>query len=328
MTQEARTTGQDTSSTNEAGEAPQAASVPGPEALASMPPAPGMNEAADGTRGIGSGGGAETGTTPSGPARVTDPAQQAPFDALSSVVLDAADVASQAARAAADAAQTFRTTEAALSALSHGVDRKYRLTMAIVGAVLVCALGLFLAMGIRISSRVAQLDATVLAVGKRAVELEVSVQSLERFTGVLNEMSERQQALAEAQSALERRIETVLQQSTAALERVPEQAARQISASSDGLVKQVQGLDTRLQAQLGAARTQARAVESIGQEVKQLNQRLDELGALRREVQTFVDAQRAREQEQLRRAAPPQRESAVQYPRSRPQKPTSEPAER
>jgi hypothetical protein len=97
------------------------------------------------------------------------------FVTLSSAVLDAADVASQAAKAANEAGQKFNHSSARLSKLSQGMGKTSTVVLVSTATLMLISIGFFAAMGIRLISKVNQLDATVMTVGKRAVEDRKSV---------------------------------------------------------------------------------------------------------------------------------------------------------
>lgn len=232
--------------------------------------------------------------------------QRADFDDLASAVLDAADVASQAAKAATDAGEDFRSTLAAMMGLRARLARESVLIMGVAGGLMVVALVVFVTLSVRMSSRIEQLDATTRAVGKRAVALDAGLVRLDGLAELPDRISEielRQGALLKSQVEIQARLERALQQSASAADQLPQQSARQ-QALSEGLLKQVQAIEGRLQAQTAA-------LQSLNRDLKAVQGSAGELAALRRELQSVAAAARERPPEPVRRTAPAAGAAAV-----------------
>ena len=101
------------------------------------------------------------------------------YQALAQTVLDSADIASKSAESALAVSGQLRKATIELTALTDVGHKKARLLLAIgAGAMVVCTL-FFLIMGVRLVGRINQLDAMVEAVGKRVIELNVAMESIE-----------------------------------------------------------------------------------------------------------------------------------------------------
>jgi len=232
--------------------------------------------------------------------------QRADFDDLASAVLDAADVASQAAKAATDVGEDFRSTLAAMMGLRARLARESVLIMGIAGGLMVVALVVFVTLSVRMSSRIEQLDATTRAVGKRVVALDAGLVRLDGLAELPDRISEielRQGALLKSQVEIQARLERALQQSASAADQLPQQSARQ-QALTEGLLKQVQAIEGRLQAQTAA-------LQSLNRDLKTVQGSAGELAALRRELQSVAAAARERPPEPARRPAPAAGAAAV-----------------
>ncbi len=240
------------------------------------------------------------------------------FVTLSSTVLDAADVASQAAKAANEAGQKFNHSSARLTKLSQGMGKTSTIVLASTAVLMVISIGFFAAMGVRLISKVNQLDATVMTVGKRAVELNTSLESLGLMSEKIAELTVQQEQLAKSQTELEQRIAATLASSTESVQKVPEALAKQMAASTSGVTKQVEGLGAQL-------KTQAGAVQALSKDVKALQSTVGDVNVLKRDVQALVTLQRERYLEQLQKQAAAAQEAKrpppVQFPRPAP--PTS-----
>ena len=249
--------------------------------------------------------------TPRPSAAVDERAYQQ-YQVLAETVLDSADVATRAAEAAANvggelkqATQDFRTASAAHQ------KRAQIVVYAAGGFMVLCAL-IFLVMGVRMISRINQLDTTMLAVGKRVVDLNAGLESLEDVNKAIQELNNKQAELTKAQTQIEGRIDASLKQSESLVKQVPGETAKQVANASDNLLKQVQGLNGKLQ-------TQATAVQTLSNEVKAMKGAVGNVDGLKRDVEALVTLQRERYLEALQKNnSAATRERALQYPRVNP----------
>ena len=231
------------------------------------------------------------------------------YQSLAQVVLDSADLATQSAEAAANASSQLRQTTADFKDLTESGHKKARLLLAITGGVLIISLIFFLIMGVRLVSRINQLDAMLMAVGKRVVELNSGMESLEGVNQSVKELTSQQLALTKSQGQIEGRIDASLKQSESLVQKVPSETAKQVAVSSDSVIRQVQGINAKLQ-------TQANAVQAMGNEVKSLKTAVGNVDGLKRDVEALVTLQKERYLETVQKnTATTSRERAVQFPR-------------
>ena len=256
--------------------------------------------------------------TPAAPVHVglsVDERAYQQYQSLAQTVLDSADIASKSAEAALAVSGQLRKATGDFKELTEVGHKKARLLLAIAGGVMVVCTLFFLIMGVRMVSRINQLDAMVEAVGKRVVELNAAMESLEGVHKSVQELAAKQAELTKAQGQIEGRIDASLKQSESLVQKVPSETAKQVAASSDSLMRQVQGIHSRLQ-------TQANAVQSLGSEVKSLKSAVGNVDNLKRDVESLVTLQKERYLEALQKNnAAAAKERAVQYPRVAPAKP-------
>lgn len=249
--------------------------------------------------------------TPRPSAAVDERAYQQ-YQVLAETVLDSADVATRAAETAAkvggelkQATEDFRTASATHQKLSQII------IYASGGFMVLCAL-IFVVMGVRMVSRINQLDTMMLAVGKRVVDLSAGLESLEDVNKAVKELNTKQVELTKAQAQIEARIDASLKQSESLVKLVPGETAKRVANASDNLLQQVQGLNGKLQ-------SQATAVQTLSNEVKAMKGAVGNVDGLKRDVEALVTLQRERYLEALQRNnAMAARERALQYPRVSP----------
>jgi len=165
---------------------------------------------------------------------------------------------------------------------------------------------------VRMVSRINKLDVMMEAVGKRVVDLNSGMESLEGINRSVQDLSAKQAELTKAQGQIEARIDSQLKQSESLVQKVPTETAKQVAATSDTLKREVQGLNSRLQ-------SQATAVQNLGNEVKALKGSVGNVDGLKRDVEALVTLQRERYLEALQKNnAASAKERALQYPRVQP----------
>ena len=234
------------------------------------------------------------------------------YQALAKAVLESAEIASRSAEAAMAVSRELKQATGNFRDLSDAGYKKGRLLLAIGGGVMIVCLIFFLIMGVRMVSRINKLDVMMEAVGKRVVDLNSGMESLEGINRSVQDLSAKQAELTKAQGQIEARIDSQLKQSESLVQKVPTETAKQVAATSDTLKREVQSLSGRLQ-------SQANAVQSLGNEVKALKGSVGNVDGLKRDVEALVTLQRERYLEALQKNnAASAKERALQYPRVQP----------
>lgn len=236
------------------------------------------------------------------------------YQSLAQVVLDSADIASKSAEAAAAASSNMHRATSEFKTLTEVGHKKALILLGGTGALMLFCLIFFLVMGVRMNSRINQLDTMMLAVGKRVVDLNTGLESLDVINRSIESLTAQQVEQAKTQGQIETRINDALKKSETIAQTVPGETAKQVAATSDNLLKQVQGINSRLQSQAGA-------VQSLGNEVKALKGAVGNVDKLNRDVEALVVLQKERYLETLQKnSANTNRERAVQFPRANPPK--------
>ena len=234
------------------------------------------------------------------------------LDALSSVVLDSADVAARSATVATGLAAELRAATKVVDAALVKASLHSKIVLGVTGSLLLVAMGVFFAMAASLQSRINQADDMLLAVGKRVVELNAGIEGINAMNRTLATFGDSTDALMAAQATLEERVKTALGESNALVSKLPQEAAKSIEAGSQALVKQVGALDGQLKSQAGA-------LQSLGKEVKALKGAVGEVEPLKRDVQALITLQKQRYLEALQQQnSTSRRDQALTYPRPAP----------
>jgi polyhydroxyalkanoate synthesis regulator phasin len=238
------------------------------------------------------------------------------------VVMDSAELATRAASLAANAGLDLRNATKELlqggQAMLQGNKKQGKMSMilvAVAGSLMLLAGILFVFMSLRLQGRIAQLDEMVLAVGKRVVEMDASLELVGGAQEAIKNVLTKQTEMAAAQAKIDARLEEVIKNAQG----VPEQTAKQVEARIQALSKQVAGLDARFAAQSAATN------RMVGQ-VQSMQGALGDASAMKRDLEAMARQQRERQSSEAGRAAQEAaaaraRENMVQYPRKSSDKP-------
>ncbi len=222
------------------------------------------------------------------------------MDHVARVALDAADLANRGAQAAASASSDLREAQEALVRM-QGTSRKQSLiALGITCTVMLVCMAFFLIVGVRINSRINQLDHTLEAVVKRVVEMNTGVESMEAIRTSVTALATEVEKLAQTSAAVSTRLEETVKQTESLTTQIPSKTAQQVASSAQNMTRQVEAMGSRLQ-------SQAAAVQALSREVQTLRASVGNVDRLNRDVQALITLQRERYLEALQKApaAPP-----------------------
>ena len=200
------------------------------------------------------------------------------------LALDSAELATRSANLATHAGEHMRSVIVKLEDAQKKQRKHTLIIFGVAGGLMLIASMVFAGMSISLKSRINQLDTMVSAVGKRVVELDASMELVGSVNDALQEMVGKQEGIADAQGKLEAKIG----ESIKSAQGVPEETAKQLDAKNQILAKQVQSLDGRLQ-------SQANAINSLSNIMKNVQGSMTDSNALKREMESLARIQRERQ---------------------------------
>jgi DNA repair ATPase RecN len=192
--------------------------------------------------------------------------------------------------------------------------------LAVFGALMLTSMALFGIMSYRLQSRITQADEMLLAVGKRIVAMNETMELITGAGETLRDIAARQDTIVGGQAKLDARLDEML--ANAAQASAAAATAKPADPKAPDLAKLLQSLDAKLQSQssaLNALSSQVRAAPAAAR---------PDPAAVRREVEAVLQKQKAAEAAArpvvVAPAAPPApapkpKEALVQYPRTPPQ---------
>jgi len=232
------------------------------------------------------------------------------------VVLDSAELATRSASLATTAGLDIKAATDKMLVV-QGAHRKHNMIfLGIAGLIVLLPAGVLGATVATQYTRLKQIDAMLLAVGKRVTELDATMETVGSVNEALNTMVKQQEEAQKVQGKLESRLDDVIKNTQS----MPEEAAKQFETKGQALVKQVQSMDGRLQAQ-------ANALRNLDQQLKTIQNQMSDSGQkIRQEVENLGRQQKERQQAEqaaVKAAAAAQQskaaaERSLQYPRPAP----------
>ena len=192
------------------------------------------------------------------------PKEDAEMAEMKSTMLDSAELANRAAGMAAKAAGDMHKASTELIESGSGQKIYLIIVLAVFGLLIVMAISIFAFMSFRLQQRVAQADAMLLAVGKRVIAMD---ESLEMFTGhgeALREVASKQDAIISAQTKIELRLDEVMRGVQMAADSIAKPATGSDKDKAPDMAKLLKELDGKLQAQATAINNLSGQIRSVG----------------------------------------------------------------
>ena len=232
---------------------------------------------------------------------------------IKSAVFDSAELATRSASLAAKAGLEMHQAAQELMKTSASQNKMNKILLGVFGGLTLLALSLFAFMSLRLQDRVSQLDAMLLAVGKRVVSMDASVELFNGVSDVVKDVSQKQDSISSAQGKLEQRIEDAIKST----QPVPDAKAKPVDDKNKELLKMVQEINARLL-------QEANSVRTISAQIQKLQSNLPDAAKFRREMDAIVRQMKERPAPEAAPApasiASPAvvkpRERVVQYPRT------------
>jgi hypothetical protein len=175
-----------------------------------------------------------------------------------------------------------------------------RILLGSVSALLV-AIGLFVFMSFQLSDRVAQVDGMMVAISKRVVKMNASLDSFEKMNYSINQLAIKQAQFASNQKLLVQAV-TNAEAATKNLNvQVPDAAAKSVGVQTNKLAVQVKSLKSTLSSQGAQLDKVASSVVALGSQLKSFESQVDNVSKLNADVEALITLERDKYLDLLRR---------------------------
>jgi hypothetical protein len=217
------------------------------------------------------------------------------LESLMGIVLDAAEVANRSASAVST---TGGQLNKAAEKLVDGAGKtafQAKVVLALAASVLVGTAGTFSFMTVQLNNKVEQVDAMLLAVGKRAVDLKTRLESLDKMNATLDDINLKQDSSQTVQQAIEDKLTAAVEAVRAAPKPAPVAAPAPVKTAAPkpegkSLNQQFAAIDALL-------KEQSQAVKNLSGQVNNVQASVANVDSLKRDVETMTNLQRQRAQE-------------------------------
>lgn len=212
----------------------------------------------------------------------TGESAEASLDKLVTVVLDSAGIANRSASIAASSTESLLSTVDDLSKVTSRARMTSAIVLGVASLAIVAAAGALFTVSVQLSGRLTQTSATLLAVGKRAVEMNAGVENLKRIETALTEMANKQ---GSGQfEKLETKLDTALVEMRKPVAAAPapiEKSSKQDDARHQSLLAQIKALEAQTQAQ-------ARSIARLSEQITSSRADVSKMMGVARSVETLV----------------------------------------
>ena len=243
------------------------------------------------------------------------------LEGLKMLALDSAELATRSANVAAGVAENMKKATLGLHDLMKVNKKQHLIMMGVAGGFMFITGIIFATSVFTLKSRINQMDSMLVALSKRVVELDESMEIVGSVNEGLQAMVEKQDGIAKMQGSLEARLNDAIKQT----ESVPAKTAEQVGEKGEILAAQVKSLEGRFM-------QQSRALNALANQVGGLQGAVGETGGFKKEMEALARLQRERQAAENAAAAKAvanlnaannaslnaakQREKMVQYPRA------------
>lgn len=221
------------------------------------------------------------------------------LESLMAIVLDAAEVANRSASAVSTTGGQLNKAAEKLIDGAGKASMQAKIVLALAAAVLVGTAGTFSFMTVQLNSKVEQVDAMLLAVGKRAVDLKTRLESLDKMNATLDDINLKQDNSNSVQQAIEDKLTAAVE----AVKAAPKPAPAPVAAAAPAPVKTAaprpegKSLNQQFAALDALLKEQSQAVKNLSGQVNNVQASVANVDSLKRDVETMTNLQRQRAQE-------------------------------
>ena len=200
------------------------------------------------------------------------------------VALESAELATRSANVAAGVAENMKKATLSLHDLMKVNKKQHLIMMGIAGGFMFITGIMFATSIFTLKSRINQMDTMLVALSKRVVELDESMEMVGSVNEGLQAMVAKQDDITKMQGALESRLNEAIKQT----ESVPGKTAQQVGEKGEALAAQVKSLEGRFQ-------QQSRALNALANQVGGLQGAVGETGGFKKEMETLARLQKERQ---------------------------------
>jgi hypothetical protein len=225
------------------------------------------------------------------------------METLIGSVLDATEAAT---RASATASTSTSNLVKSAGRLTQSADRSSRIStivLSVGGAMLFISVAVFGFMAAQLSQRTGELESMVMAVGKRVVEMNVSLEQFTVISDSIEQLRLTQEAFRDSTFRLTERVGGMSESLQAVRTEVPISTAESVGRQSEVFTARVSDVEGQIQAQQKITADLAKSMQGLAGQMSALRKQISSVSELNKDVEALVTLQRERYYELLQAQA-------------------------
>ena len=250
------------------------------------------------------------------------------MEALIGSVLDSTEAATRASAAANSSTSNLVKSAGRLMQTSDRSARISTIVLSVGGAMLFISVAVFGFMAAQLSARTGELESMVMAVGKRVVEMNVSLNEFTTITDSIDQLRITQETFRDGVYQLTERINVLGETVQLVKTEVPAMTAESVGRQSEVFTARVSDVETQIQSQKKVTEDMAKSMQGLAGQVGSLRKQISNVSELNKDVEALVKLQKERYLEVLQanklskpsnsksseKTAEPKDEVIVRYP--------------
>ena len=221
------------------------------------------------------------------------------METLIGSVLDATEAAPRASATASTSTSNLVKTAGRLTQSADRSSRISTIVLSVGGAMLFISVAVFGFMAAQLSQRTGELESMVLAVGKRVVEMNVSLEQFTAISDSIEQLRLTQEAFRDSTFRLTERVGGMTESLQAVRTEVPISTAESVGRQSEVFTARVSDVEGQIQAQQKITADLAKSMQGLAGQMGALRNQISSVAELNKDVDALVTLQRERYYELL-----------------------------
>ena len=221
------------------------------------------------------------------------------METLIGSVLDATEAATPASATASTSTSNLVKTAGRLTQSADRSSRISTIVLSVGGAMLFISVAVFGFMAAQLSQRTGELESMVLAVGKRVVEMNVSLEQFTAISDSIEQLRLTQEAFRDSTFRLTERVGGMTESLQAVRTEVPISTAESVGRQSEVFTARVSDVEGQIQAQQKITADLAKSMQGLAGQMGALRNQISSVAELNKDVDALVTLQRERYYELL-----------------------------
>ena len=221
------------------------------------------------------------------------------METLIGSVLDATEAATRASATASTSTSNLVKTAGRLTQSADRSSRISTIVLSVGGAMLFISVAVFGFMAAQLSQRTGELESMVLAVGKRVVEMNVSLEQFTAISDSIEQLRLTQEAFRDSTFRLTERVGGMTESLQAVRTEVPISTAESVGRQSEVFTARVSDVEGQIQAQQKITADLAKSMQGLAGQMGALRKQISSVAELNKDVDALVTLQRERYYELL-----------------------------